>query len=263
MKQVSLVDYAQKQGETQSKPVSYLEIYEQYFSSYRDRNVKVLELGVADGKSVKMWRDYFPMGTIVGLDLFPPEMSEQRIYLYKGAQNDTALLSRIATERAPEGFDIIVDDAAHIGELAKISFWHLLKHHLKPGGVYVLEDWGTGYWRNHPYYPDGNYFSEKSDETFLHRLANKTLKGAPVEWPKLNFLQKLLRPYQYTRKFKSHEFGLPGFIKQLVDEVGRSDFTHPEYGVPKSRSASAQVEPSPFASVLVTPGVTLITKARF
>ena len=51
----------------------------------------------------------------------------------------------MASKTAPDGFDIIIDDASHIGELTKTSFWHLFDHHLKPGGLYAIEDWGTGY----------------------------------------------------------------------------------------------------------------------
>jgi hypothetical protein len=35
-------------------------------------------------------------------------------------------LDRIAGERAPDCFDIIIDDASHIAEFTKISFWHLI-----------------------------------------------------------------------------------------------------------------------------------------
>ena len=50
----------------------------------------------------------------------------------------------VARKTAPEGFDIIIDDASHFGDLTKIAFWHLLYNHLKPSGLYVIEDWGTG-----------------------------------------------------------------------------------------------------------------------
>ena len=58
----------------------------------------------------------------------------------------TPLLSVVARKTAPEGFDIIIDDASHFGDLTKIAFWHLFDNHLKPSGLYVIEDWGTGYW---------------------------------------------------------------------------------------------------------------------
>ncbi|MEP9379846.1 class I SAM-dependent methyltransferase [Aquabacter sp. CN5-332] len=265
MTAVSLIDYAQGAGETQSKPESYLNIYERYFSHMRDDAVTILELGVATGKSMLMWSDYFSKGTIVGIDLFPPgsEMptmprNENRIHMYRGAQNDTEFLSRVSNEIAPNGFDIIIDDAAHIGELAKVSFSHLFLKHLKPGGIYGLEDWGTGYWQGHAYYPDGRRFKEPGDgRTFLHQIANKALKNAPVEWPSLTWMQKLLKPYQYVSRFRSHEYGMPGVIKQLIDEVARSDWSSLPYGTePKEK------RPSYIESILISPGVTLVTKSR-
>ena len=45
---------------------------------------------------------------------------------------------------------IIIDDCSHIGEFTALSFWHLFDRHLKPGGLYVIEDWGTGYMRGTP-----------------------------------------------------------------------------------------------------------------
>jgi hypothetical protein len=83
---------------------------------------------------------------------------------------------------APDGFDIIIDDASHIGELTKTTFWHLFHHHLKPGGLYAIEDWGTGYFDD---FPDGKRFDPKPS---------------------------ILDP------FPSHSHGMVGFIKELVDE---------------------------------------------
>lgn len=67
----SLKAYAQTTNLFESKPVGYLELYEQYFSRLIDDKIVLLELGVASGQSVKMWKKYFINGTIVGLDLFP------------------------------------------------------------------------------------------------------------------------------------------------------------------------------------------------
>lgn len=39
-----------------------------------------------------------------------------------------------------------------LGKLTRETFNHLFDQHLKPGGVYVIEDWGTGYWDS---WPDG------------------------------------------------------------------------------------------------------------
>lgn len=70
-----------------------------------------------------MWRDYFPRGTIVGIDLKLPDhfVPGERIQIFEGSHADTAFLSEVVNKTAPEGFDIVIDDALHIGALTKTS----------------------------------------------------------------------------------------------------------------------------------------------
>jgi hypothetical protein len=258
----SLMDFSQDKFNTtfESKPKGYLEIYNQYFESTKNNEIRLLELGVASGMSMKMWKYFFCNGVICGVDLTPPEILEPGIHVYQGLQNDTALLTSIASEHAPNGFDIIIDDCAHIGELAKTSFWHLFDNHLKPGGVYAIEDWGTGYWGNHVYYPDGRYFNPKERKSLLHYLANIYIKSPPVSWPKINFLLSFLKRYQYTTKYNSHNYGMVGFVKQLIDEVGIGDITHPKEGISLSgNSIHKQLQPK-IKNILYCPGIVFVTK---
>src|SRR6185503_13004270 len=101
----------------------YLRNYEDYFQPLLNREVKLLELGVYKGGSLLLWRDYFPQGLIVGLDLAQVQIDDPsgRIRTYQGMQQDTQLLDLIGQETAPEGFDVIIDDCSHIGELTRIS----------------------------------------------------------------------------------------------------------------------------------------------
>jgi hypothetical protein len=209
-----------------------------------------------------MWRDYFVNGTIAGLDfapLYQPPEGESSIHIYQGLQSDTKLLTAIAQEIAPDGFDIIVDDCSHIGEFVKTSFWHLFTHHLKPGGVFAIEDWGTGYLGNHPYYTDGGFFDSTERETVSHWAANKLLGTVPVSWLKNTRLERLLRRHQYTRRYKVHNYGMVGFVTQLIAEVGVSDITSPEGMNPKDPPGPQRS--SRFAHVLYSPGLVLVTKA--
>lgn|GEM_PF-1870158 len=110
---------------------------------------------------------------------------------------------------ALEGFDIIIDDASHIGELTKIAFWHLFDNHLKPGGLYVIEDWGTGYWDD---WPDGKRFDAKP-------------KILSTVWPKVLSRLNIARKIPFKIPTSSHNYGMVGFIKDLVDEQGAADLT--------------------------------------
>ena len=59
-------------GRRLNKWKHYFEIYDRHFSRFREREISVLEIGVADGGSLEIWRRYFgPKARIVGLDINP------------------------------------------------------------------------------------------------------------------------------------------------------------------------------------------------
>lgn len=176
------------------KPADYLRQYEVLFKDMVDKKVALLELGIYKGGSLLMWQDYFQNGVIAGIDLNVPTINNaERISMYQGNQQDTEVLDRIGREVAPGGFDVILDDASHIGIYTKASFIHLFQHHLKPGGLYILEDWSVSYWNT---WVDG-----------------ATPEMIPGDWKPANPNQK---------RFLSVDYGMAGFVKQLVDECGAS-----------------------------------------
>lgn len=125
-----------------------LSSYQNAFGHLAGEKISLLEIGVFEGESLKMWRDYFTRGTIVGLDMNKIHIDDDsgRVRIYQGLQQDVGLLDRIRQAEAVEGFDIVIDDGSHMGDPTRASFWHLFQNHLKSGGIYVIEDWGTGYW---------------------------------------------------------------------------------------------------------------------
>jgi len=69
---------------------SYLERYDQILEPWIEEKIVLLELGVHKGGSLLLWRDYFPRGTIVGIDKKLPKgfIPTDRIHLYEGSQAD-------------------------------------------------------------------------------------------------------------------------------------------------------------------------------
>ena len=195
----------------------YLEAYEEWFGPLRSRPVSLLELGVHRGGSLRLWHAYFASGTIAGLDLarVPALPDCPRVHLFQGRQDDTRLLARITGEIAADGFDIIIDDCAHVGELSRRSFAFLFARCLKPGGIYVIEDWGTGYW---PDWPDGGRVRPVR-RSAVRQLAEGLVRRLPLLRcrPRVQLL-----PY-WRQRHSSHLHGMVGFVKQLVDHVGRDD----------------------------------------
>jgi hypothetical protein len=224
----------------------YLNHYERHFRYMVDRPIKLLELGIFRGGSLLLWRDFFQHGNIIGLDLNPVDIHDLtgKISVYQGDQRDLNLLDRIATECAPDGFDIIIDDASHIAESTKISFWHLFDNYLKPGGCYVIEDWRVGY---SELWPDGaNYkwpnptqaspvrFSQTSElKSRLPSESNKIVGFVAHVMEKLGMdattklARRLYRRFKYKSRFPSHDYGMVGLVKQLMDELGMDQIPSP------------------------------------
>ena len=61
----------------------------------------------------------------------------------QGDQGDEQFLDSMARELGP--FDIIIDDGSHMSHHVLASF-NALFPHVRPGGIYVIEDLGTSYW---------------------------------------------------------------------------------------------------------------------
>ena len=141
--QVTLDDLALKHGtDKASNGHNYCPQYEQYLGHLRNTQPTLLELGVYEGASLRMWRDYFPRGTIVGLDINPLVDEIDGVDIHVG---DQASYEDIETQLAIyQGFDVIIDDASHLSSLTIKSF-ELLYPHLKPGGLYVIEDLHSSY----------------------------------------------------------------------------------------------------------------------
>ena len=131
------------------KWLHYFEIYDNHFSRFRDKDVVILEIGVSQGGSLQMWKDYFgPKAKIYGIDIDPrcKEFEEENIKIFIGSQSDRNFLRQIKSQ-IPK-FDILIDDGGHTMKQQIISYEELFDH-IKDDGVYLCEDLHTSYWLTH------------------------------------------------------------------------------------------------------------------
>lgn len=116
------------------KTDEFLELYQQFFSKYD--KARLLEIGVQFGGSIKYWKEKYKFD-VWGLDIKDEYKDKQVI---KGDQTDTELLKSLGS------FDIVIDDGGHTMNQQQISF-DVLWASLNKGGLYVIEDLHTSYWR--------------------------------------------------------------------------------------------------------------------
>lgn len=128
----------------------YTPIYDKYLSPLTNKEITLVEAGIggyhtdAGGASLRMWKEYFPKGQIVGFDIYDKKQhEEERIKILQGSQNDmTFLMSMFKEIGSP---DVIIDDASHLCPLT-LDFFRMSFPYLKSGGFFFIEDVHTSYW---------------------------------------------------------------------------------------------------------------------
>jgi hypothetical protein len=147
----------------------YAKIYDELFTPWRLRPIRMIELGVWEGSSLRAWAEYFsdPHAEIIGLDndlgrMIP--VDDPRIMAIPCDVCNSAALNALAD--SIEGpVDIVIDDASHQVFQQRASFdalWPLVAK----GGLYVIEDLHTLFWaRANP--PEAR--------EWLHTMADETL----------------------------------------------------------------------------------------
>jgi hypothetical protein len=129
----------------------YFEFYEDLFRPLRSSARRVLEIGVANGESLRLWQAYFASAHIYGLDIHDTKRHDgPRITTMVADQGKRADLEA-ALRRFGREFDIVIDDGGHRMDQQQISFAVLFPA-LRKGGLYVIEDVHTSFPALHPGY---------------------------------------------------------------------------------------------------------------
>lgn len=148
------------------KWLHYFEIYERHLSKYRNMPITIVEIGVSQGGSLQMWKEYFgPGAQIVGVDINENcrSLAEENIDILIGDQADRSFLTELRA-KYPK-IDIVIDDGGHT-MIQQITTFEELYPHLSENGTYITEDTHTSYW---PRYGGGL----KKADTFMEFAKGK------------------------------------------------------------------------------------------
>lgn len=134
----------------------YVPMYHSFLKNLRSNPVHLLEVGIgtmipgapssmvgyslpgyAPGGSLRAWRDYFPQGEIVGVDIQQDtQFVEERIQTFLADSSSKEQLDAVLGYRT---FDVIIDDGLHYDE-TQMSTLENLWARVRPGGYYIIED---------------------------------------------------------------------------------------------------------------------------
>ena len=127
-----------------------------------ERVENVVDLGIFKGGSIALYQELFSPKRMLGIDWLPDRVEAldefiskhgliNSVHLCYGTnQADRSLVASLVHQTfGDEPLDLVVDDCSHVYEMTKASL-NILLPSLRPGGLYVIEDWGWAH------YPGGN-----------------------------------------------------------------------------------------------------------
>jgi len=177
---VSFTDTLKRSGSDKYSMHHYERYYGRWFEPLRNEAITMLEIGARDGKSLQVWYEYFTKARLIlglaydhggntrGVEEKFADMAN--VVVVRGDQSKSETMKDLAS-RGP--YDILIDDGSHVPEHMMFGLFSLWKT-VKPGGLYVIEDLETNYWRTgaelYGYYMNGTGIGSGPDRSAVSKL---------------------------------------------------------------------------------------------
>jgi len=127
------------------KHSQYFQVYEELLSRYRNKRFTFVEIGVLNGGSLFMWRNFFGKeARIIGIDLNPlaKKWEDDGFEIHIGSQSNPQFWDKFFKQVG--SVDVILDDGGHTEEQQIITTAHCVPF-INDGGLLIVEDVHTSY----------------------------------------------------------------------------------------------------------------------
>ena len=153
-------------GKSLNKPGFYGRFYDDILLKYIDTNVVLVELGIGQGGSLQMFRDYLgPKAMVYGIDVQEKALYEEsQIKCFHGDSSKPETLKAIPINE----IDVFIDDGSHVCKDV-INAFEVFFPRLKSSGLYIIEDICTSY---RPIDYGGGYRKPKSTIEYFKELVD-------------------------------------------------------------------------------------------
>jgi len=123
--------YKEHTGKASDKWSSYLKIYDELFSKFRDKKINLFEIGIQNGGSLEIWAKYFAnanylLGCDIDKDCGCLTFNDPRICVITGDANSNAVCESVYKQTPI--LDIIIDDGSHLSSDIIKSFTLYFPH---------------------------------------------------------------------------------------------------------------------------------------
>jgi len=142
----------------------YFDVYEELFKKYKNKDIKFVEIGIQNGGSLEIWKNYFSKNSeIIGIDLNPEckKFEKDNVKVFIGNQSDSFFWKNFFNKVGK--VDIILDDGGHTNLDQIITSVNVIDK-INDDGMLVVEDTITSYVQEYNSNPNFSFinFSKKT-----------------------------------------------------------------------------------------------------
>ncbi len=155
---------------------SYFLVYEELLKKYVGKPITFVEVGVLNGGSLFMWRDFFGAeARIIGVDLNPlaKKWEKDGFEIFIGSQSDRRFWDEFFRQVGP--VDILLDDGGHTNPQQILTTVAAIDH-INDGGLLIVEDVHTSYFKD---------FGNPSKYSFIS-FAKRVVDSINSRFPSVN-----------------------------------------------------------------------------
>jgi hypothetical protein len=157
-----------------NKHLNYFDVYDDLLNDFIDHDIVFVEVGVLNGGSLFMWRDYFgPKARIIGIDLNPAakKFEKDGFEIFIGDQEKPDFWKIFFNEIGK--IDILLDDGGHTNNQQTVTTQNCIEN-IKDGGLLIVEDTHASYMKEFGNPSESSFvnFSKKNVDYINYRFPN-------------------------------------------------------------------------------------------
>ena len=172
---------------------NYFEIYENLFKKFEKKKITLVEVGIGNGGSLFMWRNYFgKKAKIIGVELNPEakKLEKNGFKIFIGDQSDPNFWKKFYKKVGK--VDILIDDGGHTN-LQQITTLMESINNINRDGMIIIEDTHTSFMKNKGF-KNPSKFSFINFTSYLIEILHRR---NPMINKKLNYFSKSIHSIEY------------------------------------------------------------------
>ena len=181
-----------------SKHYKYFSCYEELLNKYKNKKIILVEIGVLNGGSLQMWKEYLGGNArIIGIDS-NDEVKKLKKYgfeIFVGDQSDPSFWKNFFSKVGK--IDILIDDGGHTNIQQIVTLTSSIQN-IKDDGIIIVEDTHSSYMKK---------FNNSNKYSFINFM-KKTIDDLNSKFPNLKKFKYSLSDYVYSIIFYESIVGI-------------------------------------------------------